>query len=745
MATAYGYFLQSAPTPTTATVTTGSWSERTGSWGSYYSTYYVGSGTSSRTATSGTFGNNVYGSYTAQITGSVTGFLGQTLTGTETVVSTSSFGGKLTYTANVTIDPAGNTTTSYTGGSLTGPGTFTGTASGSGTSKPGTYFEQMVSAGMIHTSLAPYSQVTRTNWAGPGYGQRTGYLPGGFSATVNLTERTVSPSGPVPNSYLPVDYGDMGGEVFKGVVDPATGQGVMSVYGPQDNTVLVAGPVTITPSGPDIGRLSWTPYYSMPSNLGGNILATGSWNQIPGTMPPPGNYNFTQTYQGQVGLNVTNSTLANVFNMGWGQRTGVLNSYFTLGLNQGSWQVISGPGFTNGFNSNLSSASMSGSVTGVLGAQQLTGNLMTFTGTLSNGLNFSYQGSVTIGPDGHLTFTYRNGGGYTSTWNGVLPGQTGTTSGTATGTLTQWAGAPVTQNASGTYTSTPSGNNALVTSAFTGTQTGALPGNFKGSSLATLNFTSPPPSGSGNLTMTATGVLNGNPQESIYGVMTQTTTYTPSSGSPSTVTTTAQLQGPAAQPVTTFGGSQPSAGVNWMQGVATTVPSSSTNSTATFITNTSGANSYSMTTNADKSAATFTTPSPMTGTMNMQTNGVLQTTGGPSPTPNIPVNTTLNVTSTTTPAVPNAFAAIPSSGQANVGLNGGVAGPSGGTMTGTVSSSGLTVPTVPSGSASICVNGAATYTPTPTPVLNVAVNNTAPLMGTQGVLAQQTGTVTVKP
>ena len=178
--------------------------------------------------------------------------------------------------------------------------------------------------------------------------------------------------------------------------------------------------------------------------------------QTPATVTPVSAvYNFTQSYNGSMGVNSGQpgslpGTL-NTYGGGWGLRSAIpdpqtgaantpgtenLNGYFNAYLNQGTWTLGSGsPPMPNppfGYGSTVAVTQMSGRVSGTLG-KDLSGS-MTFIGSLLNGTSFSYAGPVTIWGDGGSAFNY------TGTWAGFPSGTSLGSSGTASGTIYQGPG-----------------------------------------------------------------------------------------------------------------------------------------------------------------------------------------------------------------------------------------------------------------------------------------------------------------
>jgi hypothetical protein len=669
----YGYWNQVATSATTANVTTGGWAERTGSYGMAFPQYYTAESSGTNTLTSGSFtsGSSLYGTYNAIMNGTVTGTLGGTLTGTASSSITSYYGNypsTITWTGPVSIDPTGKLTFNYTDGTLTGTG-IAGTVARSGTATPGTYFSQTLAETISLRTTAsgsttpPYGVATMNNttflsstYVPPGgdpstppdpsqynttypaYGTRTGYLPGTFSTTFNLTERAG-----IPNAFLPEDYGGPDpGATIQGVVNSATGAGFMSWNFPSNtSSVIFAGPAAIASSG----ALSATMYGNIPYNNGTSAIypASGSWIQTPvPSLPSPSTYLFTQYYYGTQWIFANSPTAGDVQGMGWGFRTSVYPCYFsgyeygnktaTGGLPSANFDVV---------------GTMTGSVTGVLGGQTLTGT-MTFTNNPGTPYSFTYTGPVTLTPEGKLTFTYSNG---TWSYNGLT--------GTASGTLTCDPGSYFSQTTSGTYTFTNQGTNQGVvvdSTPLSGSRSYAYSGPVTQSLAVNLNSSSTlPPSGTGNITVSSQGVLTGNGQD-LSGVATSTTTLTGTLNK--TVTTTGNVQGRPTNMVTTFFTYTPSGDSVW--GATGTIPSGSGQTPVAFATAASGSATLAQT-----GVDTVTTPTPLSGTA--------QASGGVS----TPVNVNLNITNTL-----SSVSAGPVS--LNTNLVGAVAGPTAGAKTGFV-------------------------------------------------------------
>ena len=113
-----------------------------GDWGDALPTLYTATDSSTFTPGSGTFPNRKLGVYTTNLVGTVSGNLGSILTGSATLnTSYTTFRYKLSNSATVqvTIDPSGQITYTYTGGTFSGvisSSAISGASSGNGTASP---------------------------------------------------------------------------------------------------------------------------------------------------------------------------------------------------------------------------------------------------------------------------------------------------------------------------------------------------------------------------------------------------------------------------------------------------------------------------------------------------------------------------------------------------------------------------------------------------------------------------------
>ena len=193
----YGGFLQSAAASPVLITSTGL-GVLQGDWGDALPSLYTATDSSTFAPTSGTFPNRKVGVYTTNLVGTVSGALGSTLSGTATLNSSYvSFRYKLSnnITLDVTIDPSGRISYSYTGGSFDGvvnSSAISGTSSGNGTASPvislisnastlGASATMMATAASTtSTSLTAINQLSATTSTVGAY-QRAGFQRGFLS------------------------------------------------------------------------------------------------------------------------------------------------------------------------------------------------------------------------------------------------------------------------------------------------------------------------------------------------------------------------------------------------------------------------------------------------------------------------------------------------------------------------------------------------------------------------------------
>ena len=123
----------------------------------------------------------------------------------------------------------------------------------------------------------------------------------------------------------------------------------------------------------------------------------------PAPGPTPSTFTFTQQYYAAF---ITGSsapyTQSGLFAYSWGYRTGVYDGYF-YGTTEGTRTAAEGVSFATA-STGTSTGTATGTVTGILG-QTLTGT-MDYTGTNSFGNTITRTGTVTILPDGTLTYNW---------------------------------------------------------------------------------------------------------------------------------------------------------------------------------------------------------------------------------------------------------------------------------------------------------------------------------------------------
>jgi hypothetical protein len=522
--TGYSAWQSTASTATSNTLSSTGWGQLTGTWpAGTFPEYHTTSSSGSRTIVAGSAyppGNSWTGTSVGTLTGTVTGVLGSTLTGTAIATGTTAFGYTYSFPGTVVIEPSGQMTFTYTGGTLSSSYRLL-SASGTTTYTPGAYFTQTLDGAMLCNSTAPYNTETCTStWMG---GSSTGGIPGYFAGTITGTDTS-----PWAYTYLAQEYNDLMNTSIMGVVSPTGGgnlAGAMTVFPSNQDTPFVSS-LPLAPNllrfiregidYPIVGTVAVNSSNQLTSTIyGGGYMdggfPTAVYNVVetpqatPVTPAASASYDFSQTYNGAMfltsGLAGSPANTSQIFGQGWGQRTGVYNGYF-LAYDQGTWTATTGSPQVY-YGSSVAVTQMSGRVTGALG-QNLTGNMI-FIGSLLNGTSFSYSGPVTIHNSGRLEFNY------TGDW--VAPGGA---SGTASGILNQFPGYKFTQTMTGTYQlNTPDMYNALVTLYGSGgtvsdSRTGVDPGTI-GGFTGSFNLYSPdgslPPSTSGTTDVALEGVV----------------------------------------------------------------------------------------------------------------------------------------------------------------------------------------------------------------------------------------------
>jgi FecR protein len=475
-------------------------------------------------------------------------------------------------------------------------------------------------------------------------------------------------------------------------------------------------------------------------------------------LPPSQTFSFRQTYSGYSLFSPgATSNTANIDGYAWGQRTGAFDSYFVaqdsgtrklLSSSGGGYDAYmaastsgglslmngeSGGGSITGTLANSSvqvSGRMMGSVTGVLGVQDLTGS-MVFRGKESDGVRFTYRGDVTLKADGSMTF------GYKGRWFGQ-DGQFGK----AQGTMTFVPGTFFSQTATGTVQAILDTNTSslvlLDKGGLEGTQKGAYPGKFKGSLAAMI--TSPglgdfssygsgtEKLGTADITMKMQGVVAGQPGATLAGVMdvkmkVDGSALAKFAGPVSLDPATGVLSGQGNASIN-LGGATANLAAAWIQ-----APKGSGIKTDSFMVTADGGK-FDQVRSDQKNVATISSTFPMTGHLKGVNAG--------------PISTDFNLTSTITD--PSVHFSRNIQGKAAATMVGVVAGTPGADKngiaqavinlkdkpTGTVNPQALsgTVNITPTGQMNAVLTGA-----------NPAINPASPVL----VPATQTGTVTVTP
>jgi hypothetical protein len=416
--------------------------------------------------------------------GTVSGVLGKSLNGTMYFYGSLLGGTSFSYSGPVRIDNDGFLNFNYTGNWLSTSGS--GSASGTLNQVPGYYFTQSSSGTYNLTSSNGTNGTLSVSGSS---GSRTGVYPGGlgsFSATYDLW----SPTGALPAS--------------------SSGPTTLSAEGVVSTSELGAtfGNATYTVGSPfnysTLGFIGITPNSGSYFNTGG-IFVTPTIQVNSAVITTPSIlYAFTQSYYGfRLGTSSSPFSLASIEGYAWGQRLGEAaggavalpasyspNGGYFVAQNMGTAAAAPGVLTPNWLSV---TGTMSGRVSGAIGST-LTGS-MNFTGTSSLGTTYSYQGSVSLAPDGTLIYMY----------NG-----TAQTAGSPTPNITQ---AGVIQQVPGTYfTESGSGTVQTATSSLSTGPSGPTV------STATVKDASP---------FTGTRILGGTPTpttSSLAGMMTSTTT-----------------------------------------------------------------------------------------------------------------------------------------------------------------------------------------------------------------------------
>lgn len=219
-----------------------------------------------------------------------------------------------------------------------------------------------------------------------------------LQAWLNLESGTSSPTSQTPE-------GDNATSSGTDSQTPPTG-GLSTVptttYGAR-GTGLVSPTYLPTTSNLDSPLQYVTSGLYVPPTVTGPMAASPSPSPTPTPTPQPQTYFFTQTWFGSfVFQSEYPFTQGTVEGWGWGERTGVLDGYYSAKYSHTRFPP-SGGSFGQNFLPGTSTGSMEGSVTGILG-QTLTGT-MCFTGTTENG-DFDYEGNVALEPSGSMVFNY---------------------------------------------------------------------------------------------------------------------------------------------------------------------------------------------------------------------------------------------------------------------------------------------------------------------------------------------------
>ena len=660
----YGYHINTNTSQYSATYVGGSWGQLTGVDPEYFTT----SGSGTRSSTSPIFtGSGLSFTNSDILSGKVSGVAGGTLTGTYSATFTASNGYSGTFSGPITINPNGTFSYGYT--NLSGSnGTYAITGTGSASGTPGTYFSQTAVGSLLSTSNSVGQTKTITNNSDPTngtypiWGTRTGVYPGTFSATLNMTN-----TAPVSGYWPPLDQSGLNATMQGVVSGPAGGSqtGVMTTTGTGSggsSSDTFAGPVTINPDGSLSATFYGTNTHS--SYTGSGIFTqTGTWSQTAQAIPAASTYSFSiPNLFASYLLTSTSSTTASVNVSAFGMRpSGDSGSSVYPGMYLGSGSGSATGSFAPGINiSGAISGALSGTVSGILGGYNLTG-----TGTFTpSGGSSSLTGTVTIAPNGSMTFSYSG------------PLTIGEQTYTVSGTLTQYVGIPVSQNASGTYQAVQGGSNPTLLN------TGQMSGNhiIGSSSPSSTNaslalsygngFGQQPPLSAGStgyFSVSGTGAVQpwyGGQQT--WGMLNSTVTVNSSKffGNPANVTynpSTGNLTSQIASGQVVYG--------PYLNAVLADTPTSSGQTTTSFY-QTLSPGTYQVTSSSPYSTGVYTNTSPLAGTMQL---------GGSGSIVSAPITANFNFTGTGTSG---AFPASYSGTFTPNSFLGAVAGPATGTQTG---------------------------------------------------------------
>lgn len=602
------------------------WGYRTGVYPGYFSAWTDNNfNTNNWTLTSGSLptylGQTSFGSpiSVTRMDGTVSGVLGKTLNGTMNFYGSLLQGTgssiSFSYSGPVKIENDGYLNFRYTGTWLSSSGS--GSSSGTLNQVPGYYFNQDYSnvrynltssngtTGTISVISDPQSFSGVRSYVDPG-------SLGSFSATYDL----YSPTGALPASSSGWTQGSVEGVVT--TTELGTKFGNATYYLGAPFNYLTPGFIGVTPNGGSF------------FNTGGIFVTPTLQVNSANIVTPSVLYAFTQTYNGfRLSTSTSPFSLANIEGYAWGQRVGVANngavalpaSYSPNGgyfVAQNLATAAAAPGvLTNNWLS--VTGTMSARVSGAIGST-MSGN-MTFTGTSSLGTSYSYQGNVSLAPDGRLVYMY---GGTAQTVDSSTPNitQSGVIQ-QVPGTYFTESGSGTVQGASSSVSTGPSGptvNTATIKDAapFTGSRTlGGTTTPTTASLAAMLTSTTTPFTGGGTGagSVSVQGVVAGSSWENRFGVATATYGGVSINGAV-TLDPSGKLTGQFVDQMPNASGSPDKVVIN-----AVSVPTGTGQTTSSFVQTLSGPFNMTSAASGTQSTTTASLTGPSTGTLSGQVNG----------------------------------------------------------------------------------------------------------------------------
>ncbi len=346
--------------------------------------------------------------------------------------------------------------------------------------------------------------------------------------------------GTVPGSG-PISQSNLGG--------PDSGLGTtLSSSNTSLTAVALVAPAGLTTGTGDtqvtlLNTVTVPPQASSATNSAATSIAAPAPAPSPTPTPTPSTFTFTQQYYAAfITGAVSPYSQSGLLSYSWGYRTGVYDGYF-YGTTEGSRTAAEGVSFATS-STGTATGTASGTVTGILG-QTLTGT-MDYTGTNSLGNTIVRTGTVTILPDGTLTYNWTD----TVSTDNVLKA-------TGSGTSTQTPGTYFSQTATGQATGTANLAGNQVTATSYGDLTGSRVENGITTSFRagySVSATAPnagtfASSGPSPVSIASEGVLGAPDANGVrVGVMTYGPTGSQYSGGP-----VREVPATASSPAATFG------------------------------------------------------------------------------------------------------------------------------------------------------------------------------------------------